>query len=165
MRIVVLAFFMVPFLLPEQRGPVHVGGMEMSYEIFDDSVAVSLRGPTTGWVGIGFNDENNIVGSDLLLFHVIGDETVGLDMYVQGVGDPQEDILINGQHSIRILEGNEQAGQTRIRFSMALNSQDPNDYKHTLSEPFWLILAYAAVDDFKHHSLMRRHIPFVFESN
>lgn len=163
MRILILAFFTVPFLLPDQRGPVHVGGMNMSYEIANDSLTISLRAPTTGWIGIGFNHENNIVGSDLLLFHVIDEQTTGTDLYVQALGDPRKDIELNGHESFRILYGSEANGHTQVQFRVPLDNQDPYDFQHTLSESFWLILAYSAHDDFDHHSLMRRHVSFVFE--
>ncbi|MDW3191454.1 MAG: DOMON domain-containing protein [Cytophagales bacterium] len=163
MRLLILALFTAPFFLPEQRGPVHVGGMHMSYEITNDSVTISLSAPTTGWVGIGFNQENNILESDLLLFHVIEGKASGLDLFVKGIGDPRKDTDLNGHTSFRMLEGKEENGQTEVQFRIALDSQDPNDYQHTLSESFWLILAYSAHDDFEHHSLMRRHVPFVFE--
>lgn len=165
MRILMLAFFMVPFVLPSQKGPIHVGGMYMEYEIIKDSVTISLKAPTTGWVGIGFNHENNIVGSDLLLFHVVDDQVEGKDMFVKGIGNPQEDIMLNGRTSFQLLFGKEENRQTYIQFRIPLNNSDQYDFKHALSEPFWLILAYSTHDEFDHHSIMRRHIPFVFESN
>lgn len=165
MRIILLAFFMVPFVLPSQRGPVHVGGMRMDYEIANDSVTISLKAPTTGWVGIGFNDENNIVGSDLLLFHVVNGHAEGKDMYVKGIGDPREDIDLQGSPSFALLHGKEENRNTQIQFRIPLNNEERSDFKHALSKPFWLILAYSTHDEFDHHSIMRRHIPFIFESN
>ncbi len=165
MRILVLSFFMVPFVLPSQKGPVFAGGMRMDYEIVNDSIIISLNAPTTGWIGIGFNDENNIVGSDLLLFHVVDGKPEGIDMHVQGIGDPRQDTDLGGITSFTLLHGKEANRNTEVRFSIPIKSQDQYDFQHTLSKSFWLILAYSAYDDFDHHSIMRRHIPFILEAN
>lgn len=60
-RFLILALFTVPFVLPQQKGPVHIGGMSLSDKIARDSVDISLTAPTTGWVGIGFNDEKTLL--------------------------------------------------------------------------------------------------------
>lgn len=164
-KILILTLLMAPIVLLAQRGPLHVGGMEMTYQVTDDSISISLMAPTSGWVGIGFNTEDNIEGSDLLLFHVKDDQIHGKDMFVKGFGDPREDSSLQGHTSFRILGGSEAAQKTQVQFRIPLNSQDPFDFKHTLSKSFWLILAYSNHDEFDHHSRMRRHIPFIFEAN
>ncbi len=141
MRLILVEFLMVPFVLLAQREPLLVNGMEMSYEIRNDSIAINLTAPTRGWVGIGFNSEDNIVGSDLLLFHVVNGHTEEKDMYVKGFGDPREDVDLNGQSSFLILKGREHANETQIQFQISLNNQDALDYRHELSKSFWLILA------------------------
>lgn len=164
MKAVLICLCMLPFALLAQRGPLEVGGMKMSYQYQTDSLTITLVAPTTGWLGIGFNAANNIVGSDLLLFHVVNGHTSGKDLFVKGFGDPREDTDLQGQNSIRILEGKETNKQTTVTFRIALNSKDSNDFRHVLGEKVWLILAYSTHDEFDHHSRMRKHIPFVFES-
>lgn len=164
-KTLILILLMVPIVLLAQRGPIHVNGMEMTYQVTDDSITILLMAPTSGWVGIGFNSEDNILGSDLLLFHVKGDQIHGKDMFVKGFGDPREDNSLQGSDSFRILSGSETVQQTQVQFRIPINNQDPFDFKHTLSKSFWLILAFSTHDEFDHHSHMRRHIPFVFESN
>ncbi len=161
----VLAFVFSPFALMAQGESLNVGGMEFSYALRGDSVDISLSAPTRGWIGIGFNDQNSIVKSDLLLFHVINGNTEAIDMYVVGVGNPKKDTELAGQHSISIKEGQEIGNKTIVRFSLALNSNDRYDYQHQLAEDFWLILAYSTHDEFAHHSRMRKHVKYRFKNN
>lgn len=160
-----MILFALPLVLSAQGNSVLIEGMEMSYSWQQDSITITLRAPTHGWLGIGFNDENNIVGSDLLLFHVVKGNTEALDMYVQGFGDPRADVQLNGQHSIRLIEGKEMTHQTAVTFQIAHSSGDRYDFQHQLEKDYWLILAYSTHDDFDHHSRMRKHVRFRFEPN
>lgn len=157
------AWMIFPFVLAAQGESLAVGGMELSYVLRQDSVDIVLSAPTNGWIGIGFNDQNSIVKSDLMLFHIVDGKTEAIDMYVVGMGNPKKDTELGGQHSIRIQEGLEEDGQTTIRFSMALRSNDRYDYQHQLADDFWLILAYSTHDEFAHHSRMRKHVKYRFE--
>ncbi|MEO1052848.1 MAG: DOMON domain-containing protein [Bacteroidota bacterium] len=144
----------------QAQNKVEVNGMTFQYEIKNEQLEITLEAPTTGWLGVGFNTDNNIVGSDLLLFHIVEGKTEGLDMYVKGFGDPREDKLIGGTDDIRIISGVESAGHSKVRFSIPLQSKDQYDFKHVAGQDFWLILAYSVDDDFGHHSRMRKHIRY-----
>ena len=139
---------------------ITVNGMTFAYDILEDNIEISLEAPTHGWVGVGFNDGNDIVGSDLYLFHVVGKEVEALDMYVVGFGDPRKDSQLGGIHSVQTLTGLEVNGHTKVTFQLPFPSMDPYDFKHSLDKQFWLILAYSTHDDFDHHSRMRKHISF-----
>ena len=161
----VLAFLFFPFALMAQGGSLNMHGMELSYALRGDSVDITLSAPTRGWIGIGFNDQNSIVKSDLLLFHVVNGRTESVDMYVVGAGNPKKDIASGGQHSARVKKGQENRSKTTVHFSIALRSRDPYDYQHQLAEDFWLILAYSTHDEFAHHSRMRKHVKYRFKNN
>lgn len=137
---------------------VEVNDMKFSYLVDRDSIYVTLRAPTLGWVGVGFNNQNNIVGSDLLLFHIIDGETEVLDMYVAGLGNPKEDERNGGEMSIRSIKGIEKNEFTQVTFSRAMDTADLYDFAHQKGKSFWLILAYSLHDNFSHHSRMRKHI-------
>ena len=139
-----------------------VAGMTFGYELENDNLVMEISAPTTGWVGVGFNSTNNIVGSDLYLFHVVNGQAEGLDMYVKGIGDPKVDTTLGGNESFEILEASEKSGVTKIKFSLPFPSSDRYDFKHEKDTKFWLILAFSTHDDFAHHSRMRKHVPFTF---
>ncbi len=161
----VLAFLFFPFALMAQGGSLNMDGMELSYALRGDSVDITLSAPTRGWIGIGFNDQNSIVKSDLLLFHVVNGKTFAIDMYVVGAGNPKEDTTLGGKYSINLKEGQETNSGTTVRFSLALLSHDRYDYQHELEGDFWLILAYSTHDEFAHHSRMRKHVKYRFRNN
>ena len=162
MKRIALFLFLLPFGLFAQK-EVTVNDMRLTYTLRNDSVDISLEAPTEGWVGVGFNSVNSIVGCDLLLFHVVNQETAVLDMFVKGVGNPKEDINLGGTMDVKILQGLESNGKTRVQFRLPFQSGDRYDFQHQLDQRFWLILAYSTHDDFSHHSRMRKHISFRFQ--
>ena len=154
-----------PLALMAQGESLNVCRMELSYTLRGDSVDITLSAPTLGWIGIGFNNQNSIVKSDLLLFHVVNDRTEAIDMYVVGAGNPKKDTALGGQHSTRIKGGQEIGGKTTVRFTLTLRSHDRYDYQHQVGADFWLILAYSTHDEFAHHSRMRKHVKYRFKNN
>lgn len=148
---------LVSALSLEGQNFLKLGGMTCTYEIQSDSIEIILEAPTTGWLGIGFNAKNDIVGSDLLLFRIRENHSEGEDQFVRGFQDHPTDRSLGGTTQFRLLEGEERNGVTKIKFRIPLQSPDSFDFKHQVRAPFWLILAYSVSDDFDHHSKMRKH--------
>lgn len=128
-----------------------------------DYLVMELRAPTQGWVAVGFNQKNNIVHSDLLMFHVANGKTESMDMYVKGFGNPQTDISLGGQHNIEVLDFEETGKETYIQFRRLWKGKDSNDFQLKNGESFWLVLAYSTHDEFDHHSRFRKHQKVVFK--
>ncbi len=137
-----------------------VSGIDFECKIQETEVLITVKAPTTGWVGVGFNSQNSIVGSDLRLFHIIDGKSEATDLYVKAAGDPRKDNTLGGTYDMTILKAQETKKSTLIQFSIPLDSNDPYDFKHEPGKAFWLILAYSVSDDFEHHSRVRKHIPF-----
>ena len=152
-----------PFVLSAQRESVSIQGMELSYALRSDSIDITLSAPTRGWVGIGFNKVNSIVGSDLMLFHIVENKSEVLDMFVLSAGNPKPDVELGGSTAAVIKQASEKGNRTIIDFSIPLRSKDPNDFPLEPGKDFWLILAYSTHDEFDHHSRMRRHIQYRFD--
>ena len=138
-------------------GNIRLGDMDCQYEIVGTDLIISLSAPTNGWLAIGFNDENNIVGSDLIMMCVKFGKVQFEDQYVKGTGDNPLDTSLGGQSNIEILAFSEANGQTNISLKRPLVTKDKFDFKHQTDKDFWLILAYSVSDDFDHHSIMRKH--------
>lgn len=151
-----------PFALLSQSS-VTLGEMTWTCAHEGDHLVMTLRAPTTGWVGIGFNQSNDIVGSDLLLLHVEGGEAKAQDMYVKGIGNPKPDTSLGGSTDVEIIAYEETAEYTSISFRRPYPTSDPYDYVLAPDQEFWLILAYSTADDFSHHSRMREHQKVVFK--
>lgn len=141
-----------------------IQGMTFTYRVDENVLYGSLQAETKGWVGVGFNAENSIVGSDLYLFNIVNDKASGVDLYVKSAGNPLKDIELGGKSTFRILEATEGKKNTRVQFTIPLNSGDPYDFIHKVGEQYWIILAYSVADEFGHHSRVRKHLPFTLES-
>jgi hypothetical protein len=154
--------FLMAYSMNAQR-EYSAGGMSWKYEMEGGYLVMELRAPTKGWVGVGFNEKNDIVHSDLLLFHVRGSEAEGVDLYVKGYGNPKTDESMGGSHDIEIVDFRETEQETFIKFRRRWKVTDDYDYQLKNGEAFWLILAYYTQDEFDHHSIMRKHQKVVFE--
>jgi len=141
-----------------------VSDISFTYTIEEELLKCTLEAKTNGWIGVGFNDKNSIVNSDLLLFNIIKGKASNRDLYVKSAGNPRRDSDLGGTNTIQLISGVEKDGITSVVFSIPLNSGDPFDFEHHLNEPFWLILAYSKEDDFEHHSRVRKHISFKLET-
>ncbi|MEM6629874.1 MAG: DOMON domain-containing protein [Bacteroidota bacterium] len=162
-RLLVIALSLGISLWAFGQETIEVKGMKFSYQVLGDEIEIELEAPTMGWVGVGFNERDDIVRSDLYLFHVVGDEVEGLDMYVVGAGNPKEDTELGGTMDVEALEGKEGGMHTWIKFRLPFPSTDTHDFSHRAGKQFWLILAYSTHDEFDHHSRMREHVSFTFE--
>ncbi|MEO1654943.1 MAG: DOMON domain-containing protein, partial [Bacteroidota bacterium] len=160
MRLVLFVFLLGFACESRAQKEIRVQGMKFTYQLLQNELEIELSAPTQGWLGIGFNRENNIVKSDLLLFRVKNGQAEGRDMYVLGFGNPRQDQDLGGKSDFRILAFQEKAGSTWIRFRIPLQSGDDYDFSHRVGEKIWLILAYSVDDDFGHHSRMRQHLAF-----
>ncbi|MEM0933973.1 MAG: DOMON domain-containing protein [Bacteroidota bacterium] len=153
-------FMLLWFVGLSGQQTVGTNGIKFSYTIKSDSLFCTLKAETQGWLGIGFNFKNSIVGSDLLLFNHVNGIPSCRDMYVKSFGNPKRDVDLGGACSIRVLGSEENNHSTTVRFSIPMQSDDPFDFNHTQKKEYWLILAYAVADEFEHHSRVRKHIPF-----
>ncbi len=142
---------------------ITIQGMSFTYSIEKEALRCTLQAKTNGWVGVGFNSKNSIVGSDLLLFNIVNDQASGVDLYVKSAGNPKNDDKIGGKSTFKILQAKEIDDTTMVQFTIPLNSSDPYDFIHKVGEQYWIILAYSVSDDFGHHSRVRKHLPFTLE--
>ena len=134
------------------------GGMTFEWEMKDGRLHGKLDAPHTGWVVVGFNLQNNIVGSNLLMFRVKNGKVEARDLRTVAMGDPRTDESLGGSNDITNVSGREENGHTYINFEYPLHSGDKHDYPLTSGEKTWVILAWSVSDDWDHHSRMRQHV-------
>jgi len=130
-------------------------GFELSWEQADESVMFTLSAPTSGWVAVGFTENEDIVDSNLIMLKVEDDLVYGEDQYVVGFGKHPTVESLGVESRIFNLGGNEERGRTTVSFSIIKEKLD--DYHFDLSEGneinIWL--AWSVSDDFDHHSRKR----------
>lgn len=163
--LLVCAFSFCSFVGLYGQQTAKASGISFTYEVLGDDLKCTLSAPTNGWIGVGFNSKNSIVGSDLLLFNSVDGTFSSTDLFVKGAGNAVRDIDNGGKNTITLINGTESNSHTTITFSIPLDSGDTNDFVHKVKKEAWLILAYSVDDDFEHHSRVRKHIPFVIHTD
>jgi DOMON domain len=145
------------FLKLDAQNNIQAGKMTFESTIENDSILIKIKAPTKGWLAVGFNNKNGIVGSDLKMFRVRNSQLESEDQLVKGAQNHPNDRSLGGMNNIKLIDGFENAEGTSITFKIPLRSNDRFDFSHELNKDLWLILAYSIEDDFEHHSIMRQH--------
>ncbi|MEO0473053.1 MAG: DOMON domain-containing protein [Bacteroidota bacterium] len=144
-------------LNPEEPKSIMVGDMSVQWVFIDDMIEFEIHSPLDGWVALGFNDADNIVGTNLIMANCRNNQPQLTDMYVVGFGDPRPVHKLGSQPQAQIIGGNKQQG-TQIRFRIPQQSQDKYHFDLRKGQKIWLICAYSESEDLDHHSRMRRHV-------
>ena len=137
-----------------------VGGMIVDWTFAGDQIQFELVAPDDGWVGLGFNSQNDIVGTHLFLFSQDGETQRHSELVVKGVGNPVPVEKLYGKEAALDFPFTvkEEGGKTYVSFSLQAKAYP--QYRTALKEgtELWLICAFSESDDFDHHSRMRKHI-------
>ena len=112
---------------------IDVAGMHVAWRFVDDAIEFTATAPTTGWVAVGFNTKDDIVGANLVMGAVQHGILQIADKYVVDFGDPR-------------------------RFRLPITASDRYHLNLQPGTTLYLIAAYSMDDDFAHHSRMRKHV-------
>jgi len=137
---------------------ITVKDMQVNWTAEKDHWAFELKAPTTGWVALGFNHKNDIVHTNLIMGAVEEGQLKMEDFYVVGFGNPQPVNQLGGTLAVTEMSGDEQNGETTIRFQVPKIAKDEYHYNLERGKEIWFICAYSRADDFGHHSMMRQHV-------
>ena len=151
------------FIYPESAtidNPVTVSNITFQYRLHSDSLEVQVSAPTHGWVAVGFHDDAKLIGNDLLMFSVVDGLVIYQDQYIRAWNDHPEDTALGGENNINIIGHLEDETSTTVKFKIPISSGDLFDTIHQPDRDFYLLLAYSVEDDFNHHSMVRKQIPY-----
>lgn len=153
-------FILSLIVIPYQKSPkkIKVEKMEISWEFTEDHVEFTASAPEDGWIAIGFNSENNIVGSNLYMVNVTPTKVNAEDLFVVSVGNPKPVIALGSNSQITNYSGIETKEGTRVKFSLPRTAIDNYHFNLKEGQKIWLICAYSMEDEFDHHSRMRKHV-------
>ncbi len=160
MRIIfTLVLFVSMFITPACFSQeIQVERMKISWEFQQDHIRFTASAPDDGWVALGFNTKNNIVGSNLVMVGVKGSNATSEDFYVVSAGNPKPVASLGSKSQIADAEGEDKNGVTTISFSIPIKASDKYHKDLSKGQKIWLICAYSMEDEFDHHSRMRRHV-------
>ncbi|MEM8531362.1 MAG: DOMON domain-containing protein [Chloroflexota bacterium] len=143
---------------PVEAGQASIDGMKVTWYREGSFWVFETTAQTEGWVAVGFNIQNDIVGSNLIMGSVADGVPRLADHFVVGVGDHQPVAQLGGTSQVELLKASEKDGQTMIRFRIAADARDEFHYDLRSGSSIYLILAYSVDDDFDHHSRLRQHV-------
>ena len=151
-----LSFIVLVAASTQAQKLVQTDGIVLNYTIKDGQFNAKVKAPTQGWIAVGFNTADDIVGADLKMFRVLDGKAEAEDQLVTATGVHPAD----KHNELRVIAGNENPYGTTIQFSMPLNSGDKDDIALKADKLYYIILAYSTEDDFDHHSRVRKHLKF-----
>ncbi len=137
---------------------ITVEGMTVSWYFAEEFIHITATAPTRGWVAVGFNQRDDIVGANLVMGAVLSEEVKLEDHFVVRMGEHYPVEQLGGASAITDLHGVEEGAQTHLRFRLPIHAGDPYHFDLKSGASLYLIVAYSVDDDFAHHSRMRRHL-------
>jgi DOMON domain len=135
-----------------------VNGMTFQWTFDKDNLRCKATAPTTGWVAIGFNTQDELSGTNLIMGAVEQDFVTIDDRFIVGPGNHKSIAELGGSEALTLRAGNELSNNTTISFSIPLSVNDK--FHHDLHEgrEYYVLMAFSREDDFQHHSMMRTTI-------
>ena len=154
--IFLLSIFIMACMTQQQS--THLAGMEISWWYEQNELVIDAVSPANGWIAIGFNERDNIVGTNLIMLGVRDGKAYLSDRFVVGFGDHQSVEDLGGESRARLLLAEETAAGTDVRFSIPASPRDEHHYDLLPNTQRYLIAAYSVSDDLDHHSRQREHL-------
>ncbi len=142
-------------MLSSQNKSLRTEGFLLEWNHQGDYVWFSLTAPTEGWLAVGFNDADDLMGSNLIQGGVIQDKVVIQDQFITGFGEhpPVETLAVPSR--ISGLAGSQMNGSTTISFYITKDKMDKLHYDLSEGREINVWLAYSISDHFQHHSRKR----------
>ena len=118
-----------------------------------DELLMALEGRTAGFVAIGFEPVQAMMGADMIMGWVSDGEATVLDLNSTGTYGPHPpDEDLGGRDNILEFGGNESSGWTVIEFKRKMDTQDPFDKSFLPGQTVNIIWSMSSSD-----SLAPRH--------
>lgn len=151
----IIYFILIPLLLgfsnlvaaSEYDHETKAKDMSFAWKIVDDNLHVKISAKTTGWVGIGFNPEDQMKGADYVLGYVKNGKVSLRDDYGDSARNHKSDEKLGGQDNVTTIGGEEKGGTTTLEFSIPLNSGDKYDSVLEPDGDTVVLLAYGGKRD------------------
>lgn len=158
--ILILALSMSSSIINKGRKEVNCitkNSMEVCWTFSEDKIRFALKAPTTGWVGIGFNEQSELAGTYLLLARVANGKAEIVEHFVISPGD-YISIESLGATPVAVLLSGVETSDTEVTFAVPISPL--HKYGKSLKEgmKYEMLIAFSREDDFQHHSTMRTSI-------
>lgn len=138
---------------------VERNGMTVTIERSEERLHILMEAPTRGWIGIGFNESEELRGTYLLMGAVKGEKVIFEEHAVLSPGNYKTFRELGVKTSVEQAQGTEKDGYTAIRFELPIHSPTEHGKDLSAGTTYHLLMAFSREDDFQHHSMMRTSVP------
>ncbi|GLR17295.1 hypothetical protein GCM10007940_19100 [Portibacter lacus] len=138
-------------------------GMTVEWIFLDEkNIKFKVTSPEKGWVAIGLNTENELVGSNLIMAAVSDKQNLISDRYIVDFGDHQSVVSLGAESQVELISAVEGKKGTVVEFILKTKTLDEYHFNIARKQKFYLVMAYSREDDFSHHSAMRTSVEIIF---
>jgi len=149
-------------LMSNLSNPVTKNGMTVGWEFVDNThIKFKLQAPADGWIAIGLNPKNQLVGSNLIMVSVTKEEQIISDRYVVGFGDHKSMSQLGGRSAVNLSNASNQNNVTKVEFIIETEPKDKYHFTLKPGKKIHLTMAFSNSDDFMHHSAMRTSVEII----
>ncbi len=129
--------------------------MTVSWKHEGNRVFFEMTAPTTGWVAIGFNPDEGITATYLLMGRVVNGEAELVEHYTLAPGNYKDIESLGDKVAVANVSGEESGNTSTIRFSLPVKTDGKYQKSLTTELKYTMLMAFSRDDDFQHHSMMR----------
>lgn len=131
-------------------GIVSVDDVQLTWQIEDMDLAVTVSAPTDGWIAVGFEPTMAMKDADIIIGYVSDGEVFLRDDWGDGPTSHKPDVDLGGTEDLSAVSGNESEGSTTLMFTIPLNSGDDYDRALAAGTTVKVLLAYGreGADDY-----------------
>ena len=120
-------------------------GFVLKWRVQDSNLEVELKGPSTGWIAVGFAGSYMMHDSNIIIGYVSGTSvSIRDDFGVDSNTHVSDSDLQGGEQNVSDKSGSEGSGTTTIFFTIPLDSGDLYDNALSEGQNYNIVLACAA---------------------
>ena len=120
------------------------------------TVTISLRAQTLGWIGFGLSESGHMLGSDIVTAAVVNGQPRVEDRFCEWSPYPFNGVLPQQDkcNNWNVLCASEEDGYTQVVMTRALDTQDNAD-RPIVNGDMWVVFAWGSTDTIVYHGPYR----------
>lgn len=138
--------------------PIEVNGVDVAWRLDGPTLQFTISAPTSGWVALGLNSEDDIVGAELFMMRFAENGPEASHRYVAAAGDHRPVEAFGRDPIISDLAGRRLGGSVEFTLTLRTDAASYQGPPLKSGAQLWLIVAYSVSPDYDHHSRMREHV-------
>lgn len=145
--ITLLVFFITGVVAGEYDHELVDKNFTFAWKVDGENLAVKMSAKTEGWVGIGFNPSEKMMGANFVVGYVKKGKAKLIDDFGTKKNAHKSDKKLGGSEDAVLVAGAEDGGVTTIEFTIPLKSGDKYDADIVADGDNVVLLAYGAGRD------------------